>query len=341
MSCNYLINVNIHRAKEGARVLEDIARFLLHDEILFQEIREIRHSIQISAPTSLITQDVGGQNFFENNIRSNIFDTIQANASRLQEALRVLEEMILTLPEKQRIKNLRYRSYDFHAKIYLAAKKYLKLSLLNGLYLIIDTDVISYPLEEIIEIINQSSINIVQYRNKSKSKKDFFKCTYKIKKSLDTNKLFIINDHIDIALDLADGVHVGQDDYPLERIRNIIPAHFIVGISCHNSEEARMAAQLDISYIALGCLFETKSKNNVIPVSINELQKICHETSLPVCGIGGINIHNLEQVLTADIKMAALISYVWKTENPLETINDMHKKIISFRSHKEYCASLI
>jgi thiamine-phosphate pyrophosphorylase len=169
----------------------------------------------------------------------------------------------------------------------------------------------------------------VQYRNKTASKKIIFDDLYKIKQQLDPNKLLIINDHIDIAIDLGDGIHLGQDDYPLERIRNIVPDDFIFGISCHSLEEARIAMQFDASYIAIGCLFETKSKNNVIPISIRELQKVCNEISVPICAIGGININNLDQVLVADVGMAALISYVWKTDNPLKVINEMHEKIIN------------
>lgn len=330
MSKSHLINANIHRAKEGTRVLEDISRFLLCDEILFRQLREIRHRIQASAPIYDVKEDLGGVGLVEDNVRTNLLSIVQANAIRLQEALRVLEEMAETLKDKQLMKALRYQAYDLHAKLYHSAKKYLKQHLLEGLYLIIDTDVISTSLQEIIDIINQSSVNIVQYRNKTASKKIIFETAYKIKQQLDSKKLLIINDHVDIALDLADGIHLGQDDYPLEHIRNIIPDDFILGISCHTLEEAHIAMQFNPSYIAIGCLFETKSKNDVIPVSIHELQKVCNEVFVPVCGIGGINTSNLDQILTADIKMAALISYAWKTDNPLKTINDMHKKIITY-----------
>lgn len=327
MPKSHLINANIHRAKEGARVLEDIARFLLRDETLLCQFREIRHRIQISAPIYDIKEDLGGVGLIEDNVRFNLISIIQANAMRLQEALRVLEEMTQASIDKQLMKALRYQAYNLHSRLYYSARKYLKLHLLKGLYLIIDTDVISYPIEEIIEIINQSSVNIVQYRNKSASKKIIFENAYKIKKQLNPNKLLIINDHIDIALDLGDGIHLGQDDYPLDRIRNVVPDDFILGISCHNLKEARLATKFDASYIAIGCLFETNSKHNITPVSIHELQKVCCEISVPVCAVGGITINNLDQALTADINMAALISYVWKTDNPLKTINDMHEKI--------------
>ncbi len=328
MSRSHLINANIHRAKEGARVLEDIARFFLRDEILFHQIRELRHRIKISSPIYDVKTDLGGMKLIEDNVRYGLISIIQANAIRMQEALRVLEEITQISVEKESMKELRYQAYEIHSKLYYSGMKYLKRHLLEGLYLIIDSDVIAYPIEEIIEIINQSPVNIVQYRNKSASKKNIFDNAYKIKQKLNPDKVFIINDHIDIALDLGDGVHLGQDDYPLNRIRNIVSDNFILGISCHSVKEACIAAQSDVSYIAMGCLFETKSKNNVIPVSIQELKQACDKVSLPVCAIGGINCDNLDKVLAANIKMVALISYVWKTDNPLKTINEMHEKIV-------------
>lgn len=328
MSNSHLINANNHRAKEGARVLEDIARFVLRDTNLFHELRDIRHSIQVTAPIYDVYEDLGNHNFLEKNLHHNLIDIVKSNALRLQEALRVLEETSSMMTHKQHMKTLRYRVYDAHTKLYDLARKHLKRQSLEGLYLIIDPDIISYPMEQVIEVINQSSVNIVQYRNKSPSKKNVFQGAYFIKKNLAPTKVLIINDHIDIALDCAEGVHIGQEDYPLERIRNIIPNHFILGISTHHEAEARRAAEFDVSYIAVGCLFPTQSKQDVVPVSLQTLQTICKETSIPVCAIGGMTPYNLDQVLSANIRMVALISYVWKTKDPLKVIQDMHEKIL-------------
>lgn len=337
MSKSHLINANIHRAKEGARVLEDIARFMLREEKLFYQIRELRHSLNATKPDYDLDKDLGGASLIENNLRVDLVSIIQANALRLQEALRVLEEHAVTISDKQNMKALRYQAYALQAKFYQSANKYLKFQSLEGLYLIIDTDIIPHPVEKIIEVVNQSAVKIVQYRNKSTSKQHVHAGAYKIKKLLDPNKLLIINDHIDIALDLADGVHLGQDDYPLERVRNITPDNFIFGISCHSQNEAYTAAKYDVSYIAIGCLFETKSKSDIVSVSIEELQKICCEVSIPVCAIGGINTNNLEKILTAQIKMAAIISHVWKTDDPLQTINNMHENILLFSRTRSRC----
>jgi thiamine-phosphate diphosphorylase len=205
---------------------------------------------------------------------------------------------------------------------------------LQGLYPIIDSDVISMDIEKSVHMINQSPVNIVQYRNKTGSKKKIHSDALKIRKMLDSTKLFIVNDHIDIAMDVADGVHVGQDDYPVEFIRRIIPEYFILGISCHNLDEAQVAVQSGASYIAVGSLFDTISKNNALRVSMQVLASICGEIALPICGIGGINTLNLDHVLATGIKMAASISHIWKNQNPEKILCNMHEKIIHFdRNH--------
>ena len=86
MSISSLINANTHRVKEGARVLEDIGRFVLRDETLFTKIRKLRHSLQTSPPIETTQSDLGGPSLKEDNLRRNLIHLVQANASRIQEA---------------------------------------------------------------------------------------------------------------------------------------------------------------------------------------------------------------------------------------------------------------
>jgi len=324
MSKSHLINANIHRAKEGARVLEDIARFILRDELLFTNIRTLRHALRSAAPIYNVVDDLGGNQLTEKNVRSDISSLVQANSLRIQEALRVLEELSDSESEKQRMKELRYDAYAIHSSIYFAAKKYSRLDTLKGLYLIIDSHVIQKPLDQVIEVINQSAVNVVQYRNKFDSKRAIYENADMIRKRLSSDKLLIINDHIDVALDVADGVHIGQGDYPMEYVRNILPEDYILGVTCHNYQEAIYAAQFNVSYIAIDCLF---------PISLEELQRVCDDIPKPICAIGGVSLDNLDQVLSAKVSMVALISDVWQTEDPLQSITLMHEKIIANGNH--------
>lgn len=314
------MHVNIHRVKEGARVLEDVARFILKDESLFKNIKELRHNL-ISDHIVDVESDIGGAAYNENNIHNSLIKVIQANAARMQEALRVLEELSENENEKCKIKNLRFSSYRLQQEIYKKTLSYLKQDKLKGLYLIIDTDLIKLPLEEIVSVINQTAVNLVQLRNKSLSKRNFLQQAITFKKILHPDKLLIINDHLDIALDIADGVHLGQEDYPLERARKLSPEHFIIGATCHNIAEAKTAVDCRASYLSIGCIFPTQSKKDTTPTSLSELKKITQSTQIPICAIGGINSQNVDKVLECNVNMVAVLSAVWEHEDPATVIN--------------------
>jgi thiamine-phosphate pyrophosphorylase len=328
MSKQAIIHANIHRVKEGARVLEDIARFIFRDENLFKTIRELRHALQAMPPEYQETVDLGGPNeLIENNIRHNLMQIVQANSLRIQEALRVLEELSEDALSKQNMKSLRYKAYQIHQIFYKKTNVFLQHDKLTGLYLIIDTDCISLPLATIVNYINQSSVSVVQLRSKTLNKRNFLNQAIEIKNLLHPDKLFIINDHIDIALDVGSGVHVGQEDYPVDRLRQFLPAHFVMGVTCHSVAEAKAAQEAGASYISVGCLFPTQSKNNTVPVSLLELEKIRAEVDLPLSAIGGIDEAHLSAVLAKKVNMIAMISAIWRSDNPLSAMETIQENI--------------
>jgi len=326
MSIEHLINANTHRFKEGARVLEDLARFVLKNEDLFKQVRELRHSLKSSLPVDITQQDLGGPSLVENNIRSNLMDLVQANTVRMEESLRVLEEVSPENKEKQRIKLLRYSAYEIHQTLYKAFSMYVKQDKLKGLYLIIDTDIIKMPMKTIAKIINKTSVNLIQFRNKSLSKRDFLQNVIQFKRLLNSDKLLIINDHLDIALDIADGVHLGQTDYPLERARALVPDDFLIGITCHNIKEAKAAVKAGASYLSIGCIFPTSSKKDAIATSLTQLASIRQEINIPICATGGINTQNLTKVISCNVDMVALISSIWSESDPAHTIALIQKQ---------------
>jgi len=312
MSIEHLINANTHRFKEGARVLEDLARFVLKNEDLFKQVRELRHSLKSSLPVDNTQKDLGGPSLIENNIRSNLMDLVQANTIRMQESLRVLEEVSLKIEEKKSIKLLRYSAYKLHKLLYTATSLFVGQGKLKGLYLIVDTDIIKMSIKSIAKIINKTSENLIQFRNKSLSKRDFLQNVIQFKRLLNSDKLLIINDHLDIALDIANGVHLGQTDYPLERARALAPDDFLIGTTCHNIKEAKAAVKAGASYLSIGCIFPTSSKKDATTTSLKQLATIRQEISIPICSIGGINTKNLTKVISCKVDMVALISSIWR-----------------------------
>jgi len=307
LRAHYIIDANINRFKEGARVLEDIARFVLQDELLFQQIKVLKHSLKIKSICREAGSDIGGPQFIENNSRANLIDIVHANAIRMQEAARTLEE----LNNQTIYKKLRFEAYNIHSQIIEKMTKYLQLDKLKGIYAICNP--LLHSFDTIEQAIINNNITICQLRIKKKNKLEILN----LAKSLNIickkhSCVLIINDYLDIALAYGDGVHLGQNDFPIEEVRKIVPEHFIVGSSCHSIQEALFAKESGASYISVGCLYKSNTKTNTIPTSLETLKSIITSVAIPICGIGGINQHNMSTVWETGVNMIAMSQGIFR-----------------------------
>ncbi len=129
--------------------------------------------------------------------------------------------------------------------------------------------------------------------------------------------LFIVNDHVDLALACgAHGVHVGQKDLPVAEVRRLVPPEFIVGCSTNNVEEALAAQAAGASYVSVGRLFPTGSKQDTRPATLDTLRAVKAAVQVPVCAIGGIDQSNIDDVLAAGADMVAVIAAVASAPDP-------------------------
>jgi thiamine-phosphate pyrophosphorylase len=131
---------------------------------------------------------------------------------------------------------------------------------------------------------------------------------------------FITNDHVDVALAVeADGVHVGQQDLPINVVRRLVGPEMIIGASTNSVNEARRAEADGADYVSVGRLFETGSKEDTRPASADTIREVKAAVSLPVCAIGGINESNIDEVIAAGADMVAVISAVCSAPDPRAT----------------------
>lgn len=118
----------------------------------------------------------------------------------------------------------------------------------------------------------------------------------------------IVNDRADIArMAGAAGVHVGQEDLPVEAVRSIVGAGAIVGLSTHEPWQADAAARTSASYIAVGPVFATATKDT--GYSARGIELVAHAARLgrPVVAIGGITAENAPLVYAAGASSVAVI----------------------------------
>jgi len=119
----------------------------------------------------------------------------------------------------------------------------------------------------------------------------------------------IINDRADFALLLGAGLHLGQDDLPLNDARRLLGANVTIGFSTHNAAQLCAAQQDDIDYIALGPIFSTTSKRKPDPVvGCEELRRCRALTNKGLVAIGGITFENAPEILRAGADSLAIIS---------------------------------
>jgi thiamine-phosphate pyrophosphorylase len=129
---------------------------------------------------------------------------------------------------------------------------------------------------------------------------------------------FIVNDRIDVAIAAeADGVHLGQDDFPVPLARKLLGKEKIIGGSACTLEEAKKCLSEGVDYIGFGPVFTTTSKDDAGPVSgIEILRDITRMSPVPIIAIGGIDRDNTPEVMRAGAHGIAVISAVCCIDDP-------------------------
>ena len=128
--------------------------------------------------------------------------------------------------------------------------------------------------------------------------------------------LFIVNDDVDIAVILdADGVHLGQEDIPIQYARPLMGGK-IIGVSTHSLEQAREAVEKGADYIGVGPIFETTTKKDrAALVHVDLLSRVKGVCPIPYVAIGGIGKDNIASVVGAGCRRAAIISDILLAED--------------------------
>lgn len=197
---------------------------------------------------------------------------------------------------------------------------------LSGVYLLLDEQwAPRHNLPAILELAAGCGIRLFQYRNKTGSPRDVFAKAKALREAAArSDVLFIVNDRCDIALAVeADGVHLGQDDLPLELARSIMGPSKIIGISAHRPEEVTQAARGGADYVGYGPLFPTTTKEaHEAPVGFAGLRDIRPLTSLPVFVIGGITLDSVEEVVASGANGVAVASAVFDASSIEQAMRD-------------------
>jgi thiamine-phosphate pyrophosphorylase len=155
--------------------------------------------------------------------------------------------------------------------------------------------------------------DVIQLRDKVRGSRELVRIGRELRGiTRKTGALFIVNDHLDMALACdADGVHLGQDDMRPDVARQIAPPGFIIGVSVGTVDEAARAESQGADYLAVSPVFSTASKYDAGPGrGLDVLREIRRSVRIPVIAIGGITKNNVQEVIAAGADGVAVISAV-------------------------------
>lgn len=170
---------------------------------------------------------------------------------------------------------------------------------------------------EVLAAALDAGVRLVQLREKDMTDRALYQRALQFRELTATqNALLIIDDRVDIALASgADGVHVGQEDFPVEVARSLGP-ELIIGCSTHSVEEAVTAQAAGASYVNIGPIFSTQTKANVTAALGPEIiDAIKPHLTIPWTVMGGIKASNIHLVLERGARRVAVVTAVTAAED--------------------------
>ena len=325
-----IIDANLNRIGEGLRLLEDLARLLLNDAELTQQLKTMRHELVMgswSFNRQLIeARDSAGDVGVDIEVpageeQRGLPTTVVANARRVQESLRVMEELAKvpeTKLDSEKFKQARFNLYSIEQNLLSRLLRRDKVKRIAGLYVIVDTQALKGRSH--IQVAAQAiggGAKVVQLRDKLGSKRELLPIAQQLKElCAEQNVPFIINDYPDLVLATdADGLHLGQDDLPISVARKLLPMDKILGCSARTVEQAAIAESEGADYIAVGSIYPTPSKGTAEVVGLDRLRQVRQAVALPMVAIGGITRDNVAEVIAAGADSVAVISAVLSAED--------------------------
>ncbi|MGQ0627612.1 MAG: thiamine phosphate synthase [Phycisphaerales bacterium] len=343
-----MLDANANRAREGLRVMEDVARFALSSAALSAEIKTLRHDLreaidalgfdEVSLVAARDTEgDVGTSiKTAAEGRRDDLRSIAVAAARRVTEALRVMEECAKADHVGRAapmIERVRYRAYG--------AEKALTLALAGTrapqwrLCVLLTESLCRLPWLNVARAAMAGGADCVQLREKGLLAAELLsraRALVNAASEATTRVSIIINDRPDVAIGAgADGVHLGQDDLPADVVRGLQSdgRRLLIGISTHNGAEAQRAIEAGADYCGVGAMFETATKARV-PSGLGWLREyVEHETwsRTPHMAIGGITPENVALVVNSGACGVAVSSCVCGAGDPAAVCRDLRAAI--------------
>lgn len=341
-----ILDANLNRAREGLRVLEDVARFSLGRQDLCTRIKDLRHQVghlvgqamEINAAPDalrlLASRDTPGDvgtsvTTATEGARASLADVATAAAKRTQEALRSCEEAAKALGIDQAastFERARYEAYELERLVVLAMGAWRARRQFSLCVLITESLCTGgRTWREVAAEAAKGGADCLQLREKAGAQgledgallsraREFVQIAHA------NGAAAFINDRADIAmLAGADGVHLGQSDLPIAGVRELVGGRLLVGVSTENLDQARSAIRAGADLCGVGPMFATTTKHKERIVGADYLRAYMADEE---CGrvahlaIGGITPEGARALAAVGCRGIAVSSYVCGADDP-------------------------
>ncbi len=327
-----LLDAAENRAREGLRVLDDHARFALDDGPLTAECKALRHAL--TATLAVSREDRCGARETASDVgtslseptertRADVASVIAANAARVQEALRSLEEWSkLDSPDRAAaFEGLRYRVYTLEKRL-LAATARPRLVDANGepwrVYLLLTRSACRRDWRDVLREACGAGAGPVQVREKGGTDRDLLAHLRDVREiTAKAGIPLIVNDRPDLAkLCDADGVHLGDEDLPVAEVRAMLGDRVLLGASTHRPEDAAAAVGAGADHLGVGPCFPSGTKRFETFPGPGYLRWAAANVTVPWFAIGGIDATTVRAAAAAGASRVAVCGAVCGAEDP-------------------------
>jgi len=320
-----LLDANFNRSREGLRVIEDYARFILNDGNLSESLKGLRHDLALItsevARNAILYRDIAGDVGREIKTpdeltRGSAVAVVIASGKRVGESLRTIEEYLkIDHPELAgQVEAMRYRFYAIEQNLTARlnpSKRFIGVRL----YVLITERVCRKPWLEAAQEAIAGGAECLQLREKEIESGELLRrARLLVSLCRKHGALSIINDRADIAmLADADGVHVGQTDLSVRDVRSIVGPDKIIGVSTHRLEQARQAERDGADYIGVGPIYLSGTKPRAHIAGLEYARQVAEEIRIPAVAIAGINAENVHEVRSTGLCAIAVTAAVLDT----------------------------
>ena len=184
----------------------------------------------------------------------------------------------------------------------------------------------------------EGGADVIQLRDKTSTNRRLYEEALEIRRlTREAGVIFIINDRIDVALAVdADGVHLGDDDFPPDVTRRLIGKSKIMGISATTLEEAIAGEKAGADYLGVGPVYEARGTKPeaVAPRGVGLITAVRAAVKIPIVSIGGLGRDNIHHPILAGADCAASVSAVVTADDVAATVRELTAKIIAAKAEQ-------